>query len=286
LARKNSLTKKCLYKSILAIVIVTSLIISITSALPTFTRATTIIDTAQQEELVPADSTSPPEVKTAGPESQFRVEIAYAYVGPPQPDQVSYYSSRFNATMVLSTKYPSAIYLNFTRLPSNQIGSCDAVIQVYGIKIVSDTGITEYHAYSAGTNYTAFTSAQRMILLRYSDILIDSSQYSSPRGIFNFKWENNTSILSHMMGSAGTYTIPDKEFNETSQSQVAPNSVSVTVYRLGYVMISNGLVTIYKDAASVEKPVATVTLDKYNGGFIYNTFVPDEQLSKIDLFHP
>ena len=111
-----------------------------------------------------------PAIKPAGPESQFQVEIAYAYVGPLPPDKASYYSTKFNETMVPASKYPSAVFLNFTSFPSIQISSCDAVIQVYGVKITADTGPTEYHAWSAGTNYTAFTQEDFTTLIIVSCI--------------------------------------------------------------------------------------------------------------------
>ena len=116
-----------------------------------------------------------PSVKQAGSESQFRVEMAYAYVGPLPEDKASYYSTRFNETMVHASKYPSAVFLNFTRIPSIQISSCDAVIQVYGVKITTDTGQSEYHAWTAGTayNYTTFTQEDFGTIARYADELID-----------------------------------------------------------------------------------------------------------------
>jgi hypothetical protein len=287
LVQRNNLTKKTVYTLILTVTIATILITSLLLILPGSPQTTSINSAEQQRKLVPADSILPPVVKNAGSETQFSVSIAYAYVGPPHANQTSYFDKNFNTTMVLATNYPSAVYLNFTRLPSNRLGICDAVIQVYGIKISTDTGVTEYHAYSVGTNYTAVTNEQRMILLRYSDNLIDANQYSSPRGIFDLKWEDNTSLLSHMMGSAGTYTIPDEEFNETILSNAGiPNSISVTVSRLGYVTMSNGSVTINKDAVAVGNPVAQIMLSKYEDGFIYNTLIPTEKLSQIDLFHP
>ena len=283
----NHLKKKAVYTLILSVAIATMLITSIVLILPASPQAASTNNVVQQKTLVPANSILPPVVKAAGPETQFNVSIAYAYIGPPEANQTSYFDKNFNTTLVLATNYPSVVYLNFTKLPSNQIGWCDAVLEVYGIKVSTDIGVTEYHAYSVGTNYTALPGGQNMILLRYRDNLIDANQYSSPRGIFDFKWEDNTSLLSHMMGSAGTYTIPNDEFNETTLfNERIPNSVSAIVYRLGYITISNGSVTINKDEATIGNIVSQVTLSKYGNGFIYNTLVPDEDLPEIDLFHP
>ncbi|MEM3378050.1 MAG: hypothetical protein QXV09_02935 [Candidatus Bathyarchaeia archaeon] len=65
-----------------------------------------------------------------------------------------------------------------------------------------------------------------------------------------------------------------------------PNAISVEVYRIGYITMTNGSVTIHEDPAADSKPVAYAQLTRYGDGFIYNTIVPTEQLSQIDLFHP
>lgn len=228
-------------------------------------------------------------IKPAGPESQFQVGIAYAYVGPLPPDKASYCSKRFNETMVHASKYPSAVFLNFTRVPSIQISSCDAVIQVYGVKIAVDTGPTEYHAWSAGTNYTTLAQEDFSTLIRCSDNLIDRNLYRSIGGTFSYMWTADESILSHKIGSVGEYTgnhtqIKPSIFDLSSAG--TPNTVSVEVRRIGYVTITNSSVTIHEDAITVNKPVAYAQLSKYEGGFICNNIVPTEQLPQIDLFHP
>lgn len=190
--------------------------------------------------------------------------------------------------MVHVIKYPSAVFLNSTRFPSIQISSCDAVIQVYGVKITADTGPTEYHAWSAGTAYTAFTQEDFATLTRYSDDLIDISLYRSIGGTFSFNWTANKSFLSHTIGSVGSYS-SNITYTKPSvydlSSEGIPNKISVEVYRIGYVTVSNSSVTIHQDDPTV-KPVAYAQLSKYEDGFIYNNIVPNEQLPQIDLFHP
>ncbi len=228
-------------------------------------------------------------VEQAGLESQFQVEIAYAYVGPLPPDNASYYSAKFNQTMVHARKYPSAVFLSFTRVPSIQISSCDAVVQVYGVKIAADTGPTEYHAWSAGTNYTALPLEDFHTLLRYSDNLIDRNLYRSIGGTFHQMWAANQSILSKKIGSVGVYTgnhTQNKPNAFDLSSAGIPNAISVEVRRLGYVTITNGSVTLHEDDVTVNEPVAFAQLSKYEDGFIYNNIVPAEQLPQIDLFHP
>ncbi len=230
-----------------------------------------------------------PTIKSAGSESQFQVGIAYAYVGPLPADKASYYSKTFNETMVHSSNYPSAVFLNFTRVPLSQIGFCDAVIQVYGVKVAADTGPTEYFAWSAGTNYTAVTKEDFNALIRCSDNLIDRNLYRSIGGTFIQDWVANRSILSHTIGSVGRYT-GDHSQNKSSTYDLTsagiPNSISVEAYRIGYVTMTSGSFTIYEETEAANKPVAYVQLSKYEGGFIYNNIVSTGQLTQIDLFHP
>ncbi|MCW4003921.1 MAG: hypothetical protein NWE95_08430 [Candidatus Bathyarchaeota archaeon] len=225
--------------------------------------------------------------KSAGPESQFQVGIAYAYVGPPPSDKISYYDPKHNVTMIHASKYPSAVYLNFTRAPSIQIKSCDAVIEVYGIQVATDTGITEYHAWSAGINYTSFTLDQQMTLVQYSNEIIDKNRYRSSGGTFSYNWTDNDCRLSKKIGSVGIYTgyRPNKYIDTSLLSAGAPNSISVTIYRLGYLTMSNGSITVYKESIT-DKPLAEAQLNKYEDGFIYNKILPAEQLAEVDLFHP
>lgn len=259
--------KKRYYASIT--LIITALILSLFFALPVSTQ---------------------PDVKQAGSESQLKVKIAYAYVGPVPADKASYYSTEFNETMVHDSKYPSAVYLNFTRIPSIQISSCDAVIQVYGIKISSDTGRTEYHAWTAGLAFTKFSTDDLNILISHSDELINRSLYRSIGGDFLMNWTADRSILSHKIGSVGDYTgnhsaVRENIFDLSSAGK--PSTISVEVYRIGYVTMSNGSVNTYKDAITTDKSVAYVQLNKFGDGFIYNdNTVPLQELSLTDLFHP
>jgi len=263
----SKINKKVFSATVFA-VITTVLIVSLFLALPASTQ---------------------PSIKQAVPESQFNIDIAYAYVGPVPTDKESYFSTKYNQTMIHDSKYPSAVFLNFTRVPGIQIGSCDAVIQVYGIKVTTDTGIAEYHAWSAGTGYATIADEDFSTLTTSASKLIDRNLYRSSGGTFSFNWTENKSILSKTIGSVGSYTGNHSYATDLStfdlSSKGIPNEVTVAVYRLGYVTMSKGEVTLYQDAIA-EKPVAQVELSKYDTGFLYNRIVPSEQLGQIDLFHP
>jgi hypothetical protein len=141
----SKINKKVFSATVFA-VITTVLIVSLFLALPASTQ---------------------PSIKQAVPESQFNIDIAYAYVGPVPTDKESYFSTKYNQTMIHDSKYPSAVFLNFTRVPGIQIGSCDAVIQVYGIKVTTDTGIAEYHAWSAALTQRKHENLTNNFLISY-----------------------------------------------------------------------------------------------------------------------
>jgi hypothetical protein len=268
--------------------VIATVLLSLFSTISASSQLTLTDDNGQSKTPVAVDSNAPA-TKSAGPESQFQVEIAYAYVGPLPLDKASYFSKSFNQTMVATSKFPSAVFLNFIRVPSVQISSCDAVIQVYGVKIAADTGPTEYHAWSAGMNYTALTQEEFGMLIRNADNLVDRNLYRSIGGTFHNMWAADQSILSQKIGSVGEYTgnHTNSQPNIFDLSSAGmPNKISVEVRRIGYVTITNGSVNVYKDAITVNKSVAYAQLSKYEDGFIYNNIVPAEKLTQIDLFHP
>jgi hypothetical protein len=230
-----------------------------------------------------------PSIESAGPESYFEVEIAYAYAGSLQSDKTSYVDPITNETMVHASKYPSAVFLDFTAIPA-MTSSCDAVIAAYGVKIIADTGPTEYYGWSAGTaDYNVFTQDDFATLTSYRGELIYNSIYRSRGGTFSYNWTADRTFLSHTIGSVGMYRT-NSTFAQQNRFDLSsagtPNSISVEVYRVGYITMTNGSVTIHKDTVTDNKPIASAQLSTYEGGFIYNNIVPTEQLPQIDLFHP
>jgi len=230
-----------------------------------------------------------PSIETAGAESYFQVKIAYAYVGPLSQDKTAYVDPKTNETMVNTSEYPSSVFLDFTPVPS-MTSSCDAVVEAYGVKIVADTGQTEYFGWTAGTaNYYAFTQDDFATLTSYRGDLIYHSSYRFRGGTWCYNWAADRSVLSKTIGSVGSYTtksmFTQSSFSDLSSAGI-PNAISVEIYRIGYITMTHGSASIHEDAVTNNKPVAYAQLGKYEGGFIYNKIVPTEQLPQIDLFHP
>ena len=225
----------------------------------------------------------PSEVAASG--TQFNLNIAYAYVGSAPSNVTSYLDKTSNASMYLISEYPSVVRLNVTRVPGVQIACCDAELEVYGVKIAANTGTTEYHAYFIGTNYNfCFSKSNESTLVPYVNNLVDHNVYSEITGGFVFNWTANTSVLSHTIGSIGGYTSKPSGWAGLWSSG-KPNDISVTVYRIGYITMSNGSVSVYKDSIT-NNGTDLVQIGNYRDGFLYNKLVPAERLQQIDIFHP
>lgn len=218
----------------------------------------------------------------AGPETQFKFDVVYAYVGK-CPANASYSDSN-DHLMSLISQYPSAIVFNITRVPGVQISSCDAVIEVYGIHISTNTGKVENVAYIVGTNYNSSFSPSSELpsFLPHIDDLIDKTIYSTVKGDLNFNWTDNTSILSSKVGSAFCYSNLNSSLGLWNAG--TPNAISVSVDRIGYITLNNGSVSVYKDTTT--KTAAMAQLGNYEDSFLHNTLVPAEKLPQTNLFNP
>jgi hypothetical protein len=233
----------------------------------------------------PNDATllSTPQVEIASPQTQVEVHIAYAYVGPAPSNVSSYLENSTNSTMHLSTQYPATVRLNITRLSGVQIPDCDAVIEVYGVKIAADTGATEWNAYFVGTNYApSFTNDSA--LSQFVIDLVNLNQYGTVSGNFVLNWTSNTSIVTNSIGSITKY-VSTPIISQGLFSLGKPNEVLATVYRIGYVTITNGSVTVHADPSKIT-PRDMVQLSNYENGFLHNDIVPSTQLPQINLFQP
>jgi hypothetical protein len=222
--------------------------------------------------------------KTASADSQFNVKISYAYVGPNTDSP--YFDKSFNRTMVPSSTYASAVRLNITLSPEVKIKNCDAVAEVYVVEIAADTGPTESYAYFIGTAYNPSFTKEGLTKFSQSIVTLIDHRYKAPLGNFNFNW-TNTSILTENIGSIGYYK-GDLSNNTTSYEGLAsagiPNEISVIVHRIGYVTITNGEPTIFKDVT--KNTISSIQLSKYESGFLCNEIIPNAQLPQTDLFHP
>jgi hypothetical protein len=225
---------------------------------------------------------SPP-MQTAGSETQFRVEVAYAAVGDsPYYGQNTTTKDMFGHNLVPATTHPSTVLLRFTRISSDKFSSYDAVSEVFGVKISADTGTSEYYCFSTGTNNNqAFQPSNLSMMSHYANNLVDLNSYRSNSGDFHFNWALGKSYLSMQMGSAGLFT---GHTGEGLASKGQPASITVTAYRIGYVTMQNGSFSIYSDN-SIDDVKTSVQLPKTGNVFFYDKLVSSDEVRQT-LYRP
>jgi hypothetical protein len=228
-------------------------------------------------------TTSAKPIRAAGSETQFKFDIAYAYVGP-GPLNSSYVANN-GARMSIVSQYPSTIQFNITRLPGDRFSSCDAALELYSVQIETDNGVKENLPYFIGTNYNAsFSDSNLSTISANVDDLVNPKDFSTGlRGDFQFNMTDNSSIISAPIGSVGCFSTDSPQLGLRTAGN--PHAISITVQRIGYITISNGSVSLYEDQPG--KDAATsAQLSNHGNGFLHNNIVPENKLPQTDLFHP
>jgi hypothetical protein len=252
---------------------------SLASSATLLDQQTASITPIEQQEVMPVQTSQKPSPP------RFNVDVAYAFVGKgPSEAPHSYFGWDVDYP---ESQYPSAVYLNVThRVSSAAPMSCDALIEVFLIQIISDKGPTESYAYFEGTNYEpSFSdSALTSLTARIYD-LIDPSTVNGVTGHFRFNWTDNTPIFGGQVGSFGSYSSNPMELGLWSAGK--PNTISVTVRRIGCVTMDGGSISVRADVASAN---AELQVQKFGDGFLYNKVVPADKLAQTklqtDLFQP
>lgn len=211
---------------------------------------------------------------------QFNLDASYAYVGP---SITNANITDAEGNKLSPSRYPSVVYFKITRANTEKV-ECDAIIEVFNVKIASDKGPAESFTYFAGTNYIpSFSNPELDNLTICIYDLIDLSTVDGVTGDFLFNWSNDESILSVKVGSVGTYT---NYMNGSGLwSAGKPNSVSVIFHRIGYVTITDGATSVQPDTTSVNNKTQ-VQLQEFKDGFLKNELVSTVELSEVNLFHP
>jgi hypothetical protein len=120
-------------------------------------------------------------------------------------------------------------------------------------------------------------------LLTHTKDFTSRESYFVAIGGFKFNMTDNTSFVSPPIGSSGCYSGTPSKLGLWTAGE--PNSISVSVQRVGYIAMNDGSVSIYNDATT-SNAKAVAQLSSYQDGFINNNLIPASQLSQTDLFHP
>jgi hypothetical protein len=224
-------------------------------------------------------SATAPEISTAEP--QFNLDVTYAYVG--QGIQNDTFTDARGTLLSPVSQYPSAVYFNITRHIVENV-ACDAILEVYNVKIASDTGLAENFVFFTGTNYNpSFSDADLNALTEGIYDLFDLNTVDGVTGNFRFNWTNDESILSAKVGSFGIYTNYINGLGLWSAGK--PNTISVFTNRIGYLTMTNGFISIQPDTTSANNKTQ-VQLQKFDDGFLKNEIVPPSKLPQENRFQP
>jgi hypothetical protein len=271
----------------IALCLIIALMITIPTSLAFATSITQPSDQSSSTIPSPTEFNTTNVVKeVASANTQFQLQVAYAYVGPDTSNGSSYFDQSTSTTMRRISQYPASVLLNISRLQKTQITGCDAVVELYGVKIATDTGLSESDAYFIGTNYNpAISNASVSTLVEYVSYLYNPGQFLSLSGNFKYNWDSRSSFLTETIGSNTVYLpLPSDKSYLGLFSAGKPTAISVTVYRIGYVTIANGSVTIFEDQPN-KASTDIAQLGNYKSGYLYNNLVPSDELSP-NLFRP
>jgi hypothetical protein len=209
-----------------------------------------------------------------GVSGSFAVDVVYAYIERRNItiSADAYYlppSTNPNDTIEIQT-VQDVIGINFTRL-SEEIVPCDARIEVYLIKVYSDKGFIGNLQRHTGIIYNSDLVGDPM----YDD-LTEFFGNRSPSGggsVYNH-WNVGESRLGCSSGS-GTNWVPT--FGD-------PETIFISVNLLGWITINGDS----RETIVLSEPevVAEAQLEKFGDGFLYNTIIPEDELSDIDPINP
>jgi hypothetical protein len=247
-----------------------------TDVLTTDKKQVNVIDMAFQK--------APSTLKT--PVQQFQCDVFYAYIGKSNSTNGFYDTNGIYEYPI--TQYPSAVYLNITRVSSSSTESCDVKFEIYLIGITADKGPAEKYIWLEGTNYNATFSDfdKATSAADYVDDLIDRRTITGQGGHFKFNWTVGTSVAKGCIGSIGHYTTSPSKLGLWSAGQ--PDTISVSISLLGWITMDGDSISTTANSATDNNSLE-IQLQKIENGFIYNKIVPADQLMRLsqsDLFNP
>ena len=228
-----------------------------------------------------------------GSEPLFGVEVTYAYIEQITGTYVPYGgflpdSDNPNATEPGIPRVNYFVAFNFTRL-SEEFDPCDAKFMVYLIKFYSDKGFVGNLGRWEGIIYNS-----DLVRLRRSENETDESIFYYS----DLSWEifRSDEFFGDYRpfgggGSYGKWDVGDSKGCGMSgvsldwgSSFGDPETMFVSVSLLGWVSLKgNSTDTVILGEPEV---VAEVQLEKFGDGFLYNTLIPEDELSDFDPLNP
>ncbi len=215
----------------------------------------------------------------------FDVQITYAYIGPrtddfacPNPFQ-NQKATSLNAVSL----YPALICLNAKYVSNATSEVWEAAIEVYQVQVTTDTGVTERYIFTVGTNTDpAFSNVTALSRLRPEIEKLAGQFTNAAYGYFNLNLSVGDSISRITSGSVGSFQSDPSGLGFWSSGK--PTSATLTVQRLGCILMNEKSVSIYYSNSQASP--TQVQLANYSDGLLYNTAVPQNQMDTADPFTP
>jgi hypothetical protein len=213
---------------------------------------------------VPSLSPSPTPSPASTVPHIFDVDLTYAYVGKINVSEHSHFGMGVHSANL----YPALIHFNCTYIGDRE-EPWDIKFEGYLVRLASDTGTSaEYKAY------------QGFEFNESSDPFVDLPDADSI--VFGPLLPPNESLYIQFSDS-GSFTSGDSDFGLWSNGP--PNTITLTLYRIGWWNVKNGLVSIVGNPER-EEVLFQVQLEGFTDGFLYNKLVPENKLAELDPFEP
>jgi hypothetical protein len=221
-------------------------------------------------------------VQSLSAKNQFDCDVVYAYLGKGGSEPTH---SEFGKPMYPTSQYPSIIYFNITHTSNTAIESSDIQQEVYLLQISTDKGLSENYTYVEGTNYKIANADSKLLTSMTSHVsdLVDINTIEGRGGHFRFNWTTGVSIKGGFVGSLGTYTSQPSRSGLWSNG--TPDSISITVRRIGWIVANGSSILTFANTARDEN-IIQIQLQRFGEGFLYDKIVTMEQMQQIDPFKP
>ncbi|HDQ06420.1 MAG TPA: hypothetical protein ENN36_06845 [Candidatus Bathyarchaeota archaeon] len=231
-----------------------------------------------------------------GPESLLGVELTYAYIEKITGNYVPYGdflpdSQNPNATEPGISRVNYFVACNLTRL-SEDIDPCDAKLLVYLVKFYSDNGFVGNLGMYEGLIYNL-------------DLVNLPGSENETGAIYNIgrlrerffelfksgEFFGNSNSLGVVGGSHGIWAVGESRghgmsgvSDEWGSSFGEPETMYLSVSLLGWIALrGNSTDTIILEEPKV---VADAQMEKFGDGFLYNTLIPEDEISNLDPLNP
>ena len=184
----------------------------------------------------------------------------------PTPANITLFVSTTNITNV-----SHFVAINFTLL-SEDGTQYDAKTEVFLISFSSQEGVIGCEQTYRGVVYNE--SVQRPVFDVFDQMNFNGGEIVSGTGGLVDNLGVDESWISYSSDNGNSW-VP---------TFGSPESITISIERLGWFTVTGDS----KEHTILPEPqvVTEVTLDKYDSGFLYNTLIPESELSNIDLTQP